>query len=371
MLSSLLGIRLILWIGATIPRPAPAEMLAALSSVEVINNSENGGGFELKFTLAKNSLGEFCLLGDGTLEPFNRVIIGVVLGVMPEVLIDGIITRHQISPSNDPGMSTLAVSGADISVMLDLEEKNDAHANQPDFLIATKILADYARFGIVPDVTPTTDVPIMVQRVPRQWETDSRFLQRMARRNGFVFYIEPLTFGVNTAHFGPENRLSLPQPALSMGLGEFTNVKTLSFSNDAMAPADSEGSIVEPMTKMSLPMPRLPTLRVPPLSRSPVNARRRTIQRQAANRSSASAAVASVASSTNSPEPVEGRGELNTVKYGHVLRARRLVGVRGAGLSYDGLYYVKMVTHRIQKGEYTQSFTLSREGTGTLLPVVR
>ncbi len=371
MLSSLLGIRLILWLGATVPRPASPEMLRALTGVEVMNDSQSGDGFELTFTLAKDMLGEYNLLNGGSLEPFNRVIIGIVLGVIPEVLIDGIITRHQINPSNDPGKSTLTVSGADISVMLELEERNERYVNLPDFLIATRILASYARYGIIPDVTPTTEVPIMVQRIPRQWETDSRFLQRMARRNGFVFYIEPLTFGASKAHFGPENRLSVPQPALSVGLGEFTNVKTLSFNNDAMAPVDSEGSFVEPMTRMSLPLPHLPTLRVPPLARSPVNARRRTIQRQMANRNPAQAAVASVASSTNSPEPVEGQGELETVKYGHVLRARRLVGVRGSGISYDGFYYVRSVTHRIRKGEYTQSFTLSREGTGALLPVVR
>lgn len=373
MLSSLLGIRLILWMGATVPRPAPPEMLQALSSVEVRNDSQSqsGDGFELTFSLSKDKMGEYNLLCSGSLEPFNRVIIGVLLGVTPEVLIDGIITRHQVNPSNDPGKSTLVVSGTDISVMLDLEEKSDGHANQPDFLIATKILASYGIYGIVPEVTPTTDVPIMVQRVPRQGETDFRFLQRMARRNGFVFYIEPLTFGVNTAHFGPENRLSIPQPALSIGLGEFTNVKTLSFSNDAMAPVGSEGSIVEPMTRTSLPMPRLPTLRVPPLARNPVSARRRVIQRQMANRNPTQAAVTSAASSTNSPEPVEGQGELDTVRYGHALRARKLVGVRGAGLSYDGYYYVKSVVHRIQKGEYTQSFVLSREGTGALLPVVR
>ena len=373
MFSSLLGIRLILWMGATIPRPTPPEMLKALSSVEVRNDSQSqsGDGFELKFTLAKDNMGEYNLLGSGSLDPFNRVIIGVLLGVTPEVLIDGIITRHQLSPSNDPGESTLTVSGADISVMLDLEEKSEGHANQPDFLIAYKILGSYGRYGIVPLVTPTTDVPIMIQRVPRQWETDYRFLQRMARRNGFVFYIEPLTFGVNKAHFGPENRLSIPQPALSVGLGEFTNVRTLSFSNDAMAPVDSEGSFVEPITKTSLPMPSLPSLRVPPLARNPVNARRRTVQREMSNRNPASAAVASVASSTNSPEPVEGRGELDSVRYGHVLRARKLVGVRGSGLSYDGFYYVKSVIHTIQKGEYTQNFTLSREGTGAILPVVR
>ena len=64
-------------------------------------------------------------------------------------------------------------------------------------------------------------------------------------------------------------------------------------------------------------------------------------------------------------------GQVDTVRYGSVLRARRLVGVRGAGLRNDGLYYVRRVTHEIEAGKYTQDFTLSREGTGTLLPVVR
>jgi hypothetical protein len=138
-----------------------------------------------------------------------------------------------------------------------------------------------------------------------------------------------------------------------------------------MAPVDSEGSFVEPITRMSMPAPKLPSLRVPPLSRNPATARRKTIQRQMANMNPSQAAAASVSASTNSPEPVEGQGELDTVKYGHVLRARGLAGVRGAGLSYNGYYYVKSVTHNISKGQYTQSFTLSRDGTGALLPVVR
>ena len=37
-------------------------------------------------------------------------------------------------------------------------------------------------------------------------------------------------------------------------------------------------------------------------------------------------------------------------------------GVRGAGLAYDGLYYVNSVTHNIKRGEYKQSFQLSRDG---------
>ena len=43
------------------------------------------------------------------------------------------------------------------------------------------------------------------------------------------------------------------------------------------------------------------------------------------------------------------------LRYGRVLQARRLVGVRGAGMAFDGLYYVQSVTHTIKRGEYKQS----------------
>jgi hypothetical protein len=47
------------------------------------------------------------------------------------------------------------------------------------------------------------------------------------------------------------------------------------------------------------------------------------------------------------------------------------VGLRGAGLTNDGLFYVKSVSHSIRRGEYKQRFTLTREGTGTTIPMVR
>ena len=77
-----------------------------------------------------------------------------------------------------------------------------------------------------------------------------------------------------------------------------------------------------------------------------------------------------MAAVSRSPEPVTGNGEVDAARYGKVLRARRPVGVRGVGTSYDGFYFVRRVTHTIRKGTYTQSFTLSRDGTGALLPVV-
>jgi hypothetical protein len=53
-----------------------------------------------------------------------------------------------------------------------------------------------------------------------------------------------------------------------------------------------------------------------------------------------------------------------------MLASHGLVGLRGAGYSYDGMYYVKRVTHQISRGAYTQRFTLTREGTGSLVEVL-
>jgi hypothetical protein len=374
MLTSLLGVRLVLWVGQSIPTPAPPEALRALTRVEVRHEVGRDNGFQLTFTLGKDKVGDYGLLRSGVFAPDARVVIGVLLGATPEPLIDGVIYHHQVTPSNEPGLSTLTVMGRDISVMLDLEEKDANHKNQPDFLIVNKILANYP-LSVTPPyrVTPTTDVPIELQRVPHQNETDLRFLERLARRNGFVFYLEPLFMGVNSAYWGPENRLGIPLPALSMNLGGATNVTTLHFSNDALAAVGAQGSFVEPITKMSIRIPPLPSLRVPPLAASPGTARRTTRLRGTARQNPAQAALSAVAAATNAEEPVSAEGEVDTVRYGALLRIRRVVGVRGAGMSYDGNYSVKRVSHVIDmvQGAYTQSFTLKRDGTGALLPMVR
>src|SRR5215217_1889281 len=188
MLASTLGIRLILMVGPTVPLPASYEVSQALQSAEVTNDAATGDGFQLTFTLGKGTA-DYGLLQSGVLNPFNRVV--VLMGALPEVLIDGIITHHQVTPSNEPGRSTLTVTGKDVSVMLDLKEKNADYPNQPDFVIVSQLLAQYAVYGLVPAPTPTTDVPIELERVPRQHETDLKFIQRLAQKNGFVFYVEP------------------------------------------------------------------------------------------------------------------------------------------------------------------------------------
>ena len=221
------------------------------------------------------------------------------------------------------------------------------------------------RYGVVPNVTPTTDVPLSVFRTPWQQETDLQFLTRTAKRNGFVTYFEPVTLGVTNAYWGPEIRAGLPQSALTTNMGPSDTVQRINFSNNALAPETPGGEFVDPILGLTLPIPSLPSL-----VSSSATSYRKTRLRDTANRTVTQAALTMLAAQTNAPDAVRAQGDLETARYGAILRARKLVGVRGAGRSYDGMYYVKRVEHRIAVGSYTQHFSLSREGTGALLPVV-
>lgn len=202
MLASLLGIRLVIWLGPTVPMPAPFEITASLQKAEVTNDAQSGDGFQLTFACGRSGLLDFTLVSNPLLAPMNRVVLGVVFGAMPEVLINGVITHSQFQPGNGPGEGTLTITGRDLSVLFDLEEKTESYENQPDNVIFTRIVSSYAQHGVVPTPTPTPNVPIVLERVPQQHESDLRFIQRLAERNGFVFHLQPVTFGVTEAYFG-------------------------------------------------------------------------------------------------------------------------------------------------------------------------
>jgi hypothetical protein len=80
--------------------------------------------------------------------------------------------------------------------------------------------------------------------------------------------------------------------------------------------------------------------------------------------------MAGLAYASQHSDSVFGNGKLDVARYGRLLKSRQLVGVRGAGLPYDGLYYVKNVTHEIERGSYKQSFSLARNALISTVPQV-
>ena len=82
------------------------------------------------------------------------------------------------------------------------------------------------------------------------------------------------------------------------------------------------------------------------------------------------AVMVGLAFASQAAEAVTCEGSLDVTRYRGILKARGLVGVRGVGPAFDGLYYVKSVTHKIKRGEYKQNFTLTRNGLVSTVPTV-
>lgn len=365
-----LGVRLQLLIGPTVPVPAPYDVVDALVELEVRNNDNKRDGFQMTFSLGRKSTArDYALLQSGLLDPPNRVSFVVFIRGLPQVLMNGIITKHQVIPSHEPGQSRLHVTGEDTGLQLDLKKKKATYRNMSDSSIVETILLDYPDLTAM--VTPTSEVPPEVQRKITQQDTDLGFItKKLAKRNSFVFYTEPTaTPGVSIAYWGPRDRPgSLPQPALTMNMGTDTNVEQLSFDFNALGPVTPQVTITDPLTKLSIPIP-VPSLLQLPLSSRPATPLRTVPLQDTANLNPFQAALRALAAASESADAVVGTGELDAMRYGRALRSRQQVCVRGVGETYDGSYRVTQVTHRIKRGEYKQRFTLTREGRGVSSPL--
>ena len=314
------------------------------------------------------------LLPAGYFDPTIRVIIIATVRGIPHVLSDGVVTRQELTPSNTPGQSTLTVTGEDLTVLMDVIDFQIPYVAMPVVAIVYAILAKYMVFGIIPIVIPPFyfDVPIPTRGWTVQSGTDLQMLQDLARHAGYVFYLEsgPVP-GMNLAYFGPEIRLGVPQSALNVNMDAETNVESLSFSYDGLSKTLPILFVQIPEVKVPMPIP-IPDVAPwrPPLAVRPAIPLKVQLMTDTAPMSPGEAVMYGLAKASQSSDAISGSGTLDVLRYGRPLSARGLVGVRGASMAYDGMYYVKSVTHNIKRGEYKQNFSLAREGLISLTPRV-
>lgn len=370
------GVHLSLLIGPLpVPVPAPLPLVEALQSVQV-STGRDRTGFQLKFSVSKTSLIQTVLLPTGLFDPMvTRVVLIVTFRGLPQVICDGVITRHEVSPSNEPGGSTLTLTGEDLSVLMDSIQTKIPYPAIPDTAKINLILAKYAMFGVVPIVVPPIIDPVKspTDSIPIQTGTDLEYIKGLAARCGYTFYLEPGPAPLTSiAYFGPDVRIPVPQPALSVNSDWATNVDALSFSLDGLAKKVTVITIFDPITKkipLPIPLPNIDVIK-PPLGARPTIPARVVMDDQLSALPPDEAAKRAFGLLRQGSEAVSGTGSLSVVRYGSILRARLMVGVRGAGLAYDGLYYVESVTHEIKRGEYKQNFSLSRDGLISSVPLV-
>jgi hypothetical protein len=376
------GIHLTVLIGRATPTPASAGIMESIRSIEVTHNDEGPSGFQIALDLGRSGpldLADYPLVRNPVLQPFSRVVFIVTMNVVPRVLMDGIITQQQVVPGTEPGTGTLTLTGEDVSVMMDLEKRREEHRAQDDLMIAVNIINRYRRYGLVAmaALPPVSERPLPVERVPTQQDTDRGYLKTLGERYGFTFFVIPGPAPLsNIGYWGPPRRGDTQQRALSVNMGPDTNVDAIEFQYNALAPTAVSDTIQDSRTNRQVPIRAFVSSR-PPLASLPAlpfnlpDVRTSLLEENFTGTEAQARAQAQAVTDRSMDAVVTATGELDAMRYGDLLMPRGVVGVRGVGFSYGGLYYVKSVTHQLGRGQYRQKFALTREGLGALGPVVR
>lgn len=374
------AVHLSLLIGPIIPLPVPAMLIDALEEVTVTSASEGTSGFQLRFKVnSKSELNTLFLIAVGNNTslgtPPLRVVLIVTLGGRPQPLFDGVLTNVEVQAGQNRQPGSITITGEDLTKVMDLIDFSGMpYPAMPIEARVALICAKYAAFGVIPLPIPSffTDVPIPIERIPAQQGTDLAYIRQLAEEVGHVFYIEPGEVPLtNIAYFGPEIKVGPPQPALNIDMDAHTNVESLNFSFDPTKGVLPVVFIQNQMTRVPIPIP-IPNLNPlqPPLGLLSTPLANIKMMKDTAKMNPMQAISAGLAEAKKSQDAVTATGSLDVLRYGRILRPRKLVGVRGAGVAYDGLYYVSSVTSTLARGKFTQSFNLSRNGLISITPTV-
>ncbi len=373
-----LGTHLTVLAGPTVPLPLPGPLAGRLLGATVHESDAERSAFDLTFDAGRSgpaALLDVPMLQTWPLRPGARVSLVLTVGAIPTVLADGFVSRIDLTPGQAPGGAQAVVICEDVARLLDREEVNRERPLD-DYPQVLAILAPYAARGVLPLAIPPMDMdpPLPIERIPQQRDTDLGHLQELALRHGYVTYAMPGPApGTSTFYWGPPIRVGLPQPAITVDQTPYTNVTTPpTFRLDTAIPVQVTGHDRDPRTNTDVPVRTVPPLRLPlsamPLALTQSDTRIRLVEQ--AGSSAISTMARAQAEVDRGADAVVAEGELDGSRYRGVLRPRAVVGMRGAGWSHDGLWYVSQVVHRIRPGSYRQSFTLKRDGYGSTVPVV-
>ncbi len=365
------GIDLTVLFGPGVPVAAPRTVIEALQSVRIEENAGDvPSGFELEFALDKDSpLNTIFLLAGGSTLPILRVALVATINGRAQALINGVVTKTDLNPGSGGSPSMLSVKGKDLTAtMAAIDFSGIPYPAMPPFARVGLVLAKYAWLGVIPQVIPSLEgPPLPTEKIPRHQDTDLDYIQALAREAGYTFFMKPGPAPATSfAYWGPEIRVGEVQPALTIESGFSSNTEELSFSFDKEEGEIPIVYVQNALTKAPIPVPIPSSVPfVQPLGLLPPVPPKITRLRDTARLNPFEALARGFARAAQKGDAVRGNGRIDVLRYGRILRARNLVGVRGAGRAFDGVHYVDTVKHELSRGSYKQSFTLKRSG---LLP---
>lgn len=337
------------------------DLYSCIDQLTVEEDLERGSSFSLRLAVTTDEEGTWGPLGDGTIEPWKRVTILVAFPDHADTVMDGYIT--QVRPSGEQN-AIVDIVGADASYVMNLEEKcriwstDSLGGVEPSYEEIARTIA--GEYGFDPVIQETEgggeDLPQVSQR-----GTDHAFLSELARRKGYEFYLR----GANL-HFGLPDLTGTPQRVIAYNFGDQTNCCELSIEVDGTRPTAVSMMRLNPMTG-EVEAAEATTSDLDPLGQRGLADMRGygVPDTRVMVRGQGAASLGQMEDFVQgllrrSGWFVKATGVLDALRYGRILRSKKLVTIKGFGSTYNGNYYVKKVKHELTHRTYRISFEAHR-----------
>lgn len=339
------------------PNPTAEADLLAAELVEVYERMGETTTFAIRLAVSSVDA-DLSWLADTRLSPGSTLVVKVPTKDGEQCLVKGPVTGQQVHLVQGGSGSWVDVFGADSSITMDRKTQAQGWAEVADSDVVTSILGNY---GLVPDVSATDARATENTHGIVQRDTDLRFVRRLARRNGCLFWVTADPNGVQTAHFKRPPLDGTPGTALVINQ-EGANVQALDLRWDAERPTAFASAQLDlaGLAELDGTASRTPQTLLGAKGLQDITGDERTGLLVAPGDDGAAVRARAEGALIEADWFIQATGETTLAAYGGLLRAHTVVELKGAGSRHSGRYFVAGVRHLIDSTGHRMVFELVR-----------
>jgi hypothetical protein len=340
--------------GSTLPDP---------TWVEVHERVGEPTRFRLRYELdiGKGDLPE---LLDASTDAGSTLSVIVAVGGRQQCLVKGPVHGQHIRLEQGGGGSWYEVRGADTSSVMDREARSKVWDGVKDSDAASGVLAAY---GYTPDVDATQSRHEEAKHTLVQRESDLRFVRRLARRNGFMFWVTCDPQGAETAHFKPPPLAGPPLAQLQINQPT-PKLQALELRFDVERPTQVDCRQVDLNTKEDIDggVTRSPLAGLGAQDLAAITGGdARSLHLAAPGDDAGDLRARCEGALAEALWFIRGSCDARLDSLGALVRSHSLVEVSGAGKRHSGKYFVTAVRHTIDPSMHRMELELARNGWDT------
>lgn len=334
-----------------------SDLLTSSASISVYEKAGQATEFQLRLPIDIVD-SDFPMLLENDLAPGNEVMILAYSNDVSECLVKGQIFGHEVQYLHGGVGSSVRVFGGDSRFTMQRENKCVQWADVTDSEVVSSIVAQY---GMIPEVSSTDSRHLTEKHSLIQRNTDDYFIDMLAKRNGFLFWVGADDSGIETAYFQPPQLQGNAHFDLVINMDE-ANLDEFTLKWDCLRATEFSANQLD-LNSLELIEANASEADLEFLGNTMLS---QVINQQANFHSLAPANDTGCLTSlskgmlNDSQWFIHGKCVTSANRLGRILRANKLANIRGLGSRHSGYYYISSVTHTIDSTRHLMNVEVVR-----------